>query len=106
MTVQADLLIEIEAFLAARRGQPDGMAETTFGRLAVNDGKFVRRLRDGCNMTLATIDRVRQFIRIQQNTLPPAANDPPAAANDTPKPKRPPRSAGAAATPSAVEKAA
>jgi hypothetical protein len=39
------------------------MAETTFGRLAVNDGKFVGRLRSGANMTLSTVDRVRNFIR-------------------------------------------
>ena len=26
-----------------------GMAESTFGRLAVNDGKFVNRLRFGCS---------------------------------------------------------
>jgi topoisomerase IA-like protein len=102
MTVQSDLLIEIEAFLAARRS----MAETTFGKLAVNDGKFVRRLRDGCNMTLATIDRVRKFIADQQR-----AAAPPSPANDTPKPKakRPTRSAGATAPPtssSAVNKAA
>jgi hypothetical protein len=122
MTVQADLLIEIEAFLAARRGQPDGMAETTFGRLAVNDGKFVRRLRDGCNMTLATIDRVRQFIGVQQSTPAPhpPAND--ATKNDAakpapkrsrtpaptpqPKPKRSTRSAAAAAAEPPAEKAA
>ena len=63
MTVQIELLAEIEAFLAER----DGMAETTFGRLAVNDGKLVRRLRDGANMTLATIYRVKAFIQTSEN---------------------------------------
>lgn len=63
MNVQADLLIEIEAFLA----HLGGMAETTFGRLAVNDGKFVRRLREGCNMTLGTIQRTRQFMQDQRD---------------------------------------
>ena len=63
MTVQSELLAEIEAFLAER----EGMAETTFGRLAVNDGKLVRRLRDGANMTLATIDRVKAFIQSPEN---------------------------------------
>lgn len=87
MNVQADLLIEIEAFLAARRGQPDAMAETTFGRLAVNDGKFVRRLRDGCNMTLATIDRVRKFMRSQQGK-PLTPNLPAIDAKPKPAPKR------------------
>ena len=39
-----------------------GMAESTFGRLAVNDGKFVSRLRFGGRVTLETVDRVRVFI--------------------------------------------
>ena len=38
------------------------MAETTFGRLAVNDGKFVARLRAQGNITFATAERVRAFI--------------------------------------------
>lgn len=59
MTVQSDLLLEIEAFLAAH----GGMAESTFGLRAVNDGKFVRRLRSGANMTLATIERAKEFMR-------------------------------------------
>lgn len=58
MSTQADLLSEIENFLRTRK-----IAETTFGRLAVNDGKFVPRLRLGANMTLSTVDRVREFIR-------------------------------------------
>ncbi|MEC7490551.1 MAG: hypothetical protein VYA17_13300 [Pseudomonadota bacterium] len=38
------------------------IAETTFGRRAVNDGKFVGRLRDGKRVTTATIARVQTFI--------------------------------------------
>ena len=38
------------------------MAESTFGRLAVNDGKFVSRLRDGARITPETLDRVAQFM--------------------------------------------
>ena len=57
MSTQGQLLAEIEAFLRNRK-----MAETTFGRMAVNDGKFVARLRAGANMTLATIDKARGFI--------------------------------------------
>ena len=58
MSQQTELLSEIEAFLV------DGkMAETTFGRFAVNDGKFVARLRSGGNLTVATIDKVREYIR-------------------------------------------
>jgi hypothetical protein len=39
-----------------------GMAESTFGRLAVNDGKLVTRLRLGGRLTTDTEDRVRAFI--------------------------------------------
>ncbi|HZM35097.1 MAG TPA: hypothetical protein VFC18_11455 [Burkholderiales bacterium] len=38
------------------------MAESTFGRRAVNDGKFVSRLRDGARVTPETLERVNQFI--------------------------------------------
>ena len=38
------------------------MAESTFGRLAVNDGKLVNRLRLGGRVTTDTVDRVRAFI--------------------------------------------
>ena len=64
---QQALIAEIEAFLAV-----DGMAETTFGRVVVNDGKFVPRLRSGANMTLATIERVRAFLR-ERAPVPQAA---------------------------------
>ena len=36
----------------------NGMAESTFGRRAVNDGKFVARLRDGARITPETLERV------------------------------------------------
>jgi SAM-dependent methyltransferase len=38
------------------------LAESTFGRLAVNDGKLVSRLRDGASITTATLDRLRAYI--------------------------------------------
>ena len=38
------------------------MAESTFGRLAVNDGKLLTRLRTGGRITTTTVDRVRAFI--------------------------------------------
>src|ERR1700693_6071080 len=38
------------------------VAETTFGRLAVNDGKFVSRLRNGSRVTTDTVRRVRSFM--------------------------------------------
>jgi len=42
-----------------------GLAQTTFGRLAVNDGKFVNRLQQGGRVTLPTIERVHAFIERQ-----------------------------------------
>ena len=39
-----------------------GLAESTFGRLAVNDGKFISRIRNGGRITMQTLDRVRDFI--------------------------------------------
>ena len=51
------LLQEIASF--CRRA---GMAESTFGRRAVNDGKFVTRLRFGGRVTTHTVERVRGFI--------------------------------------------
>jgi hypothetical protein len=38
------------------------MAESTFGRRAVNDGKFVSRLRDGARITPETLERVSSFM--------------------------------------------
>ncbi|MFZ1105010.1 MAG: hypothetical protein WAN86_19525 [Hyphomicrobiaceae bacterium] len=38
------------------------MAESTFGRRAVNDGKFVSRLRDGARITPETLVRVSDFL--------------------------------------------
>ena len=52
------LLAEIVAFC-----QRVGMAESTFGRRAVNDGKFVPRLRFGGRVTTQTVERVHAFIQ-------------------------------------------
>jgi hypothetical protein len=45
-----------------------GMAESTFGRRAVNDGKLVNRLRTGSRVTTGTVDRVRNFITSHDDT--------------------------------------
>jgi hypothetical protein len=52
-----ELLEEIRAF--CRRA---GLAETTFGRLSVNDGKLVSRLRDGRRLAPSTRERIRRYI--------------------------------------------
>jgi hypothetical protein len=51
------LLEEIETF--CRR---TGIAESTFGRQAVNDGKLCVRLRNGKDVTLETAAKIRVFI--------------------------------------------
>lgn len=43
-----------------------GMAETTFGRLAVNDGKLAQRLRYGGRITTDTLERLRTFMATHQ----------------------------------------
>jgi hypothetical protein len=56
--VRADeLLNEIRTFC-----RDNGMAETTFGRRAVNDGKFVGRVRDGARISPKTLEKVETFM--------------------------------------------
>jgi hypothetical protein len=57
-----ELLEEIASFCRRR-----GMAESTFGRKVVNDGKFVSRLRFGGNLTTRTVDRIRMFMSRELN---------------------------------------
>jgi len=66
-TTQDQFLSEVDRYLTAK-----GMAETTFGRRAVNDGKFLGRLRAGGTVTTRTIDRARAWM---------TANPPTATAN-------------------------
>jgi hypothetical protein len=47
-----------------------GMAESTFGRRAVNDGKFVARLRDGARITPETLARVSTYLESRGATAP------------------------------------
>lgn len=44
--------------------QSCGMAETTFGRLAINDGKLVSRLRSGGRVTPETASRLLEFMKL------------------------------------------
>ncbi len=74
----AELLQDITAYC-----RNAGLAESTFGKLAVNDGKFVNRLRDGGRITPPTLVRIRAFVD---------ANPPPADSNGRPfvvRPRRP-----------------
>src|SRR4051794_41798107 len=55
-------------------------AESTFGRLVVNDGKLVSRLRDGARITTGTLDKVRAYLADHQPASAEAAGQPPPAA--------------------------
>src|ERR1700749_3691386 len=51
-----------------------GLAESTFGRRAVNDGKLASRLRHGGRLTTETLDRIRSFLtRKRDKVARPAA---------------------------------
>src|SRR6185369_1152872 len=47
-----------------------GVAESTFGRRAVNDGKFVARLRDGARITPETLERLSDYMARHGVALP------------------------------------
>jgi len=68
-----DLLSQIASY--CRRHE---MAESTFGRLAVNDGKLVSRLRDGKSVTLNTLDRLQAFMADGAPGAPSGATPKPA----------------------------
>lgn len=57
MTEAQTLLAEIERFLART-----GMAASTFGKYAVDDGKMVERLRRGGTVTLDKAAAIRRFM--------------------------------------------
>ena len=57
-------------------------AESTFGRLVVNDGKLVSRLRDGARITTGTLDKVRAYLS-EHRTSPAAPGTPYAPARVT-----------------------
>jgi hypothetical protein len=52
-----------------------GMAESTFGRHAVNDGKFVARLRDGARITPETLERVSAYLSSRGIEAPAAPRE-------------------------------
>ena len=60
-TAANKLLKEIEVFCSQAN-----MAKSTFGRLAINDGKLCSRLKDGKDVTLSTSTRIRDFINQHQ----------------------------------------
>lgn len=75
------LLQDINAFL-----RETGMAPTRFGKRAVNDAAFVRRLRAGRETTARTEQRVRQFLAGYRRGASPAAVTQPAMSPPAEKP--------------------
>lgn len=62
-----EILVQISDFCR----QAD-MAESTFGRRAVNDGKLVHRLREGKRITIDTLERIQSYIAASTGgPLPP-----------------------------------
>src|SRR5262245_63600714 len=59
-----DLLQEIADYC-----RHSGLAESTFGRRAVNDGKLTARLRNGGRITTETLDRIRGFMETNRTAL-------------------------------------
>ena len=59
------ILQEISEFCRSR-----GLAESTFGRRAVNDGKLASRLRNGGRITTDTLDRIRAFMARNSDGVP------------------------------------
>lgn len=98
MTMNEQIIREISEF--CRR---TGLAESTFGRRAINDGKLVARLRNGGRITTDTLERIRAFmaqhrdgarampLRPLETVVPPPLTDPVA----------PPGAAAGAAAPAA-----
>lgn len=58
MTTREVLLTQIEKFLAAT-----GLPASEFGRLALNDTAFVKRLREGADIRIGTVDKITAFMR-------------------------------------------
>ena len=100
------ILQEISEFCRQR-----GLAESTFGRRAVNDGKLASRLRNGGRITTDTLERIRAFMSRSaedspgrrrvlfdpMSTTPAPAPTVPAASLPMVKPPAPPVASGQAA---------
>jgi len=64
MTHAEAFLAEVEAFLKRSKMKP-----TTFSKAAVGDPNFVRDLRAGRMPNLGLVDRVHEFIRLQEASV-------------------------------------
>ena len=78
-----------------------GLAELTFGRRAVNDGKLAARLRNGGRITTDTLDRIHGFMAAHppNGPRPIVIERPRDHRPSTPPPQHPPGPAGDDANP-------
>ncbi len=87
------ILQEIGEFCRQR-----GLAESTFGRRAVNDGKLASRLRNGGRITTDTLERIRAFMSRNLDAAPARRrmlfDAPPSSMLPTVKPAAPPVASG------------
>ncbi len=51
------LLAEVEDFI-----RHHGLSDAKFGKLALNDNKFVQQLRERRDLRMSTVDKVRAFM--------------------------------------------
>lgn len=56
--IREQLVDKIDRFL-----EVNGLSASEFGRMALNDSGFVKRLRDGKDVRLKTVDKIEAFIR-------------------------------------------
>lgn len=66
MTMITELLSDIRDFC-----RQANIAESTFGRMSVNDGRLVERVETG-RVTIRTVERVRQYMAKNSNKQPRA----------------------------------
>ena len=64
MSIVSELLAEIERFCSDAE-----ISESAFSRRAANDGKFVRRLRDGADVNVGTVERTYAYIASERGRL-------------------------------------
>jgi SAM-dependent methyltransferase len=94
MTAQ-ELLAQISEYC-----RQEGLAESTFGRRAVNDGKLANRLRNGGRVTTDTVDRIQAFMSAHRNGDATPRPNLPSRGHPAPQPRPAPPAADGAAAPS------
>ena len=75
-----DLIADIDNHLAWRAAQGRPLADSTFGLLAVDDGKLVGRLKAGGQVTIGKLDAIRAFIERDRKAIEAEADTQEAAA--------------------------